>query len=118
MATEIQTIKASQLTELTETENEDEFKNYLRGHKDFAGLVDKYPTEQALDVNLAESYDLLARIAPKDLKPTFDLMLDQWDIKNIKSVLIAKEAKLNEEETNEFIESIQNAKKNLKYCSQ
>lgn len=92
-----------QLTELTETENEDEFKNYLRGHKDFASLVDKYPTEQALDVNLAESYDLLARIAPKDLKPTFDLMLDQWDIKNIKSVLIAKEAKLNEEETNELL---------------
>ncbi len=92
-----------QITELTESENLDEFKNYLRGHRDYAGLVDKYPIEQALDVNLAESYDLLAKISPKDLKPTFDLMLDQWDIKNIKSILISKEAKLNEEETRELL---------------
>lgn len=92
-----------QLTELTESENLDEFKNYLRGYKDFASLVDKYPIEKALDVNLAETYDLLARIAPKDLKPTFDIMLDQWDIKNIKSILIAKEAKLNEDETDELL---------------
>lgn len=95
--------KEKQLTELTETDNLQEFKNYLRGYKDFAGLVDKYPIEQALDVNLAESYDLLDKIAPNDLKPTFDVMLHQWDIKNIKSILIAKEAKLNEEETRELL---------------
>ncbi|OED30468.1 V-type ATP synthase subunit C [Methanosphaera sp. WGK6] len=92
-----------QITELAESETLDEVKNYLRGHKDYAKFVDKYPIEQALDANLAETYDLLARIAPKDLKPTFDLMLDQWDIKNIKSVLIAKEAKLNDEETRELL---------------
>lgn len=92
-----------QITELAESENLDEVKNFLRGHRDYAKFVDKYPIEQALDANLAESYDLLAKIAPKDLKPTFDLMLDQWDIKNIKSVLIAKEAKLNEEETRELL---------------
>lgn len=95
--------KEKQLTELTETDNLQEFKNYLRGYKDFAGLVDKYPIEQALDVNLAESYDLLDKIAPNDLKPTFDVMLHQWDIKNIKSILIAKEAELNEEETRELL---------------
>lgn len=95
--------KEKQLTELTETDNLQEFKNYLRGYKDFAGLVDKYPIEQALDVNLAEAYDLLDKIAPSDLKPTFDVMLHQWDIKNIKSILIAKEAKLNEQETRELL---------------
>ena len=67
--------KEKQLTELTETDNLQEFKNYLRGYKDFAGLVDKYPIEQALDVNLAETYDLLDKIAPNDLKPTFNVML-------------------------------------------
>lgn len=92
-----------QITELADSESLDEVKNYLRGQKDYAKFIDKYPIEQALDANLAESYDLLARIAPKDLKPTFDLMLDQWDIKNIKSVLIAKEAKLNDEETRELL---------------
>ncbi|WP_294967979.1 V-type ATP synthase subunit C [uncultured Methanosphaera sp.] len=92
-----------QITELADSESLDEVKNYLRGQRDYAKFIDKYPIEQALDANLAESYDLLARIAPKDLKPTFDLMLDQWDIKNIKSVLIAKEAKLNDEETRELL---------------
>ena len=92
-----------QISELAETENVEEVKNYLRTHRDYAKYVDKYPVEQALDVNLAESYDLLARIAPGTLAPTFNIMLDQWDIKNIKSVLIAKEAKLNEEETRELL---------------
>jgi len=92
-----------QISELAETETLEEVKNYLRGTRDYAKFVDKYPMEQALDANLAESYDLLAKVAPKTLAPTFDLMLDQWDIKNIKSVLIAKEAKLNEEETRELL---------------
>ena len=92
-----------QITELAEAESLDEVTNYLRGTRDYAPFVDKYPIEQALDANLAESYDLLAKIAPKTLKPTFNLMLKQWDIKNIKSVLIAKEAKLNEEETRELL---------------
>lgn len=92
-----------QIGELAESESSDEVVNFLRGQKDYAEVVDKYPLEQALDVNLAESYDLLARIAPGDLKPTFDLLLDQWDIKNIKSILIAREAKLNEEETRELL---------------
>jgi V/A-type H+-transporting ATPase subunit C len=92
-----------QLAELADAENTEEVVNYLRAHRDYANFVDKYPLEQALDANLAESYDLLARISPKDLKPTFDLMLDQWDIKNIKSILIAKEAKLNDEETRELL---------------
>ena len=92
-----------QISELAETENLEEVKNYLRGHRDYAKYVDKYPIEQALDANLAESYDTLAKVAPNTLKPTLDIMLDQWDIKNIKSVLIAKEAKLNEEETRELL---------------
>ena len=92
-----------QISELAETESLEEVKNYLRGHRDYAKYIDKYPIEQALDANLAESYDTLAKIAPKTLKPTLDIMLDQWDIKNIKSVLIAKEAKLNEEETRELL---------------
>ena len=96
-------LNEKQIAELAESESLEEVQNFLRGHKDYAKFVDKYPIEQALDANLAESYDLLARIAPGDLKPTFDLMLDQWDIKNIKSVLIAREAKLNEEETRELL---------------
>lgn len=92
-----------QITELTESDNLEEMKNYLRGSKDYSKFVDKYPIEKALDANLAESYDLLAKVSPDSLKPTFEMMLAKWDIKNIKSVLIAKEAKLNEEETENLL---------------
>ncbi len=96
-------LNEKQISELSEVDNLDEVKNYLRGQKEYADYIDKYPLEQALDVSLAQAYDLLARITPSSLKPTFSMMLDQWDIKNIKSILIAKEAKLNEEETRELL---------------
>ncbi len=96
-------LNEKQIAELTEVDNLDEVKNYLRGQNEYSEYIDKYPLEQALDVSLAQAYDLLARVTPKTLKPTFSMMLDQWDIKNIKSVLIAKEAKLTDEETRELL---------------
>jgi V/A-type H+-transporting ATPase subunit C len=40
-----------QITELAEAESLDEVTNYLRGTRDYAPFVDKYPIEQALDAN-------------------------------------------------------------------
>ena len=60
-------LNEKQIAELAESESLEEVQNFLRGHKDYAKFVDKYPIEQALDANLAESYDLLARIAPLSL---------------------------------------------------
>ena len=40
------------------------FKNYLRGIPDYAKYMDQYPLEKALDTQLAETYDLIARITP------------------------------------------------------
>jgi V/A-type H+-transporting ATPase subunit C len=88
-----------QFSEIIEADNLEEVKNYLRGVPEYAQYVDKFPLEKALDSQLAETYDLLARITPGSIKPTFRALLKKWDIKNIKSILTAKEVGLSREAT-------------------
>jgi V/A-type H+-transporting ATPase subunit C len=92
-----------EFSEIIESQNLEEVKNYLRGVPDYAKYIDQYPLEKALDTQLAETYDLIARITPENSKETFKFLLKKWDIKNIKSIIIAKEAGLNAEKTLEFI---------------
>ncbi len=88
-----------QFTEILESQNIEEVKNYLRGVPEYAKYVDQFPLEKALDTQLAETYDLVARIAPGNSKDAFSFLLKKWDIRNIKSIIIAKEAGLDLEET-------------------
>ena len=88
-----------QYTEILESLSIEEVKNYLRGLPEYAKYIDEYPLEKALDTQLAETYDLIARIAPDNIKDPFDFLLKKWDIRNIKSIIIAKEAGLSLEET-------------------
>jgi V/A-type H+-transporting ATPase subunit C len=86
-------------SEIVEANNIEEVKNYLRGVPDYAKYIDEYPLEKALDAQLAESYDLVARITPDNSKEVFKFLLKKWDIKNIKSIIIAKQAGLDLNET-------------------
>lgn len=88
-----------QYTEIIESQNMEEVKNYLRGLPEYAKYIDEYPLEKALDTQLAETYDLIARIAPDNSKEPFNFLLKKWDTRNIKSIIIAKEAGLGAEET-------------------
>ncbi|ADZ08687.1 V-type ATP synthase subunit C [Methanobacterium lacus] len=88
-----------EFSEIVESQNVEEVKNYLRGVPDYAKYIDTYPLEKALDSQLAETYDLIARITPDDSKDSFKFLLKKWDIKNIKSIIIAKEAGLSQEQT-------------------
>jgi V/A-type H+-transporting ATPase subunit C len=92
-----------EFSEIVEAQNVEEVKNYLRGVPDYAKYVDQYPLEKALDTQLAESYDLIARITPDNSKDAFKFLLKKWDIRNIKSVIIAKEAGLTPEETLDLV---------------
>ena len=92
-----------QFSELIESQNIEEVKNYLRGFPDYAKYIDKYPIEKALDAQLAETYDLLARISPDNSKAAFKFLLKKWDIENIKSLIIAKKVGLNKDETLDLI---------------
>jgi len=78
-----------EFSEIVESQNVEEVKNYLRGVPDYAKYIDTYPLEKALDSQLAETYDLIARITPDDSKDSFKFLLKKWDIKNIKSIIIA-----------------------------
>jgi len=92
-----------EISEIVESQNVDELKNYLRGTPDYAKYIDMYPLEKALDSQLAETYDLIARITPDNSKEIFRFLLKKWDIKNIKSIIIAKEAGLSQAETLDMI---------------
>lgn len=92
-----------QFQEIIESANIEEVKNYLRGYPDYAKYIDKYPLEKALDTQLAENYDLVARITPENSREAFRFLLKKWDIRNIKSIIIAKEAGLTSEETLDLI---------------
>ncbi|MBU4534380.1 MAG: V-type ATP synthase subunit C [Euryarchaeota archaeon] len=96
-------ITQKQFSEILESENLEEVKNYLRGFPEYSKYVDKYPLEKALDIQLAETHDLIARIAPGGIKDVFRVLLKKWDINNIKTLITAKEAGLNPEKTAELL---------------
>lgn len=92
-----------QLSEIIEADNLDEVKNYLRGLPEYAKYIDQYPLEKALDTQLAETYSMMAGMAPDNVKKVFKVLLQKWDIRNIKSIIAAKEAGLSREETENLI---------------
>ena len=92
-----------QISELVETNDVEEVENYLRGSPDYANILDKYPLDKALDIERANTYDFVARVAPKDIKDPFVIMSKKTDIDNIKSLLTAKEVGLTPDETRELL---------------
>jgi V/A-type H+/Na+-transporting ATPase subunit C len=90
-------------SEIVESENLEEVKNYLRGVPDYAKYIDQYPLEKALDSQLAETYDLIATITPDNSKEAFKFLMKKWDIRNIKSIIIAKVAGLSADQTLDLI---------------
>lgn len=96
-------LSEKQLSEIIEADDLEEVKNYLRGLPEYAKYVDKYPLEKALDTELAETYDTLAKIAPGGIRPIFKVLLQKWDVNNIKSLIIAKAAGLSRKETADLL---------------
>lgn len=92
-------INEKQFLEILETENLEEFMNYLRGLPDYAKYVDRFPVEKALESQLAETYETVSKIAPASIREPFRVNLKKWDIRNIKSLITAKDAGLGAEET-------------------
>ncbi|MEN4018003.1 MAG: V-type ATP synthase subunit C [Methanobacterium sp.] len=96
-------LSEKQLSEIIEADTIEEVKNYLRGLPEYAKYVDKYPLEKALDTELAETYDTLAKITPGGIRPIFKALLQKWDVNNIKSLIIAKDAGLSKKETADLL---------------
>lgn len=92
-----------QMTELVDANNVEEVENYLKGVPEYAETLDNYPLDKALDVQAAETYDFVSRLAPKEVKAPFVVMARKTDVDNIKSLLTAKEIGLDSEETKELL---------------
>ncbi|WP_305515868.1 V-type ATP synthase subunit C [Methanobrevibacter sp. V14] len=92
-----------QISELVETNDVEEVENYLKGVSEYADVLDEYPLDKALDVERANTYDFVAKLAPKDIKDPFVVMSKKADIDNIKSLLTSKEVGLTSDETRELL---------------
>lgn len=92
-----------QMSELVDANDINEVENYLQGVPDYAETLDNYPLDKALDVQVAQTYDFVARLAPKEVKAPFVVMSRKTDVDNIKSLLTAKEVGLSSEETMELL---------------
>lgn len=84
-----------QFSEIIESTNLTEITNYLRGFPDYAEYMDNHSLEKSLDIQLSETYNLIARIAPDNIKKAFVALSKKSDINNIKSLITAKEANLS-----------------------
>jgi len=88
-----------QFSELIEVDDVNEITNYLRGFPDYVEDLEKHSVEKSLDIQLANTYVLLARIVPDDVEKAFVVLSKKPDINNIKSLIIAKEVNLTKDET-------------------
>jgi V/A-type H+-transporting ATPase subunit C len=96
-------LNEKQISELIETANIAEVENYLSGIPDYSDIANSSSLEKSLDTQMGETYDMIARIAPKDIAPAFKVFSKKSDINNIKSLLAAKEVGLNQEETSDLL---------------
>lgn len=92
-----------QIGELVDSNDIVEVENYLKGSPDYADALEDYPLDKALDVKGAETYDFVARLAPKEVKDSFVVMAKKTDINNIKSLIIAKDMGLGVDETRDLL---------------
>jgi V/A-type H+-transporting ATPase subunit C len=92
-----------QFSEIIESEDSNDVVNYLRGFPDYSQYLDSYSLEKSFDIQLAETYDLLSRIAPKDIRKAFVALAKKSDMKNIKSLISAKEANISKNATEDLL---------------
>ena len=92
-----------QISEIVEANNIEEVENYLKGNPDYAAVLEDYPLDKALDIERANTYELVARLAPSEIKKPFNVMSKKPDIDNIKSLITAKDVGLTPDETSELL---------------
>jgi V/A-type H+-transporting ATPase subunit C len=86
-----------QFSEILEADNVDEIVNYLKGFPDYLEHLENHSVEKSLDIQLAKTYILLSKIVPNDIMKAFVVLAKKPDMNNIKSLIAAKEANLNED---------------------
>ena len=91
------------MSEISDVEDINGVSTYLRGFSDYVPYLDEYPIDKALEVNLADTYKLLSKIAPGGIQKPFKVMANKVDITNIKSLISAKDVGYNAEQTKDLL---------------
>jgi V/A-type H+/Na+-transporting ATPase subunit C len=92
-----------QMMEIIEAKRPEEAYILVEEVPEYKKFMDKFPFEKAMDMQLAETHELIAKISPKKFKEFFEMLLSQWDIKNIKTIIVAKEMGAGVEEIKDTI---------------
>lgn len=103
MARKGKLLDRKQIMEIIDAKKLEEAYNLVEEVPEYKKYMDKFPFEKAMDMQLAETHELIAKISPKKFKDFFEILLSKWDINNIKTIIVAKEMGTGVEEIKDSI---------------
>ncbi|MGZ4857017.1 MAG: ATP synthase A1 subunit C [Methanobacteriaceae archaeon] len=96
-------LEKKQIIEIIDAKKLEDMYNLVSDVPEYKKYLDKFSFEKAMDMDLAETHQILAKISATKFKEFFDVILTKWDIQNIKTLLAAKEMAVDTEEIKEKI---------------
>ena len=92
-----------QIIEIIDAKKLEDMYNLVSDVPEYKKYLDKFPFEKAMDMDLAETHQILAKISAKKFREFHELIFSKWDIQNIKTLIAAKEMAIDTEEIKEKI---------------
>ena len=103
MARKGRLLDKKQIIEIIDAKKLEDMYNLVSDVPEYKKFIDKFPFEKAMDMDLAETHQVLAKISAKNFKEFYEVILTKWDIQNIKTLIAAKEMAIDNEEIKEKI---------------
>jgi V/A-type H+/Na+-transporting ATPase subunit C len=96
-------LEKKQIIEIIDAKKLEDMYNLVSDVPEYKKYLDKFSFEKAMDMDLAETHQILAKISATKFKEFYDVILTKWDIQNIKTLLASKEMAADTEEIKEKI---------------
>lgn len=96
-------LEKKQIIEIIDAKRVEDMYNLVGDIPEYKKYLDKFPFEKAMNMELAETHQILAKISAKKFREFFNVILAKWDIQNIKTVLAAKEIGIDTEKIKDNI---------------
>lgn len=92
-----------QIVEIIDTKRTEDLNNLIGEMPEYKKYIDKFPFEKSMDMHLAETHELLFKISPDKFKDFFESFVSKWDIRNIKTIITAKETGVDTESIKDIL---------------
>ncbi len=92
-----------QIVEIIDTKRMEDLNNLIGEMPEYKKYIDKFPFEKSMDMHLAETHELLFKISPDKFKDFFETFVSKWDIRNLKTIITAKETGVDPESIKDII---------------